>query len=158
MTEHASGMDIAEIMEYLPHRYPMLLVDRVTEFVPEKSIRGLKNVTISEPFFPGHFPDYPVMPGVLVIEALAQLASILAWRTVGKKPGQGANIFFAAIDDARFRRMVYPGDQLVLEAVLQRQVRGIGKYGVRATVDGEVAAEANLMAAMRNPVEAGKDR
>lgn len=156
--QDAGGMDIGEIMEYLPHRYPMLLVDRVTEFIPEKSIRGIKNVSINEPFFPGHFPDYPVMPGVLVIEALAQLASILAWRTVGKKPGQGANIFFAAIDDARFRRMVYPGDQLVLEAVLQRQVRGIGKYGVRATVNGEVAAEANLMAAMRNPVEADKAR
>jgi 3-hydroxyacyl-[acyl-carrier-protein] dehydratase len=159
MTEQRSCvMDIGEIMEYLPHRYPMLLVDRVTEFVPEKSIRGLKNVTINEPFFQGHFPDFPVMPGVLVIEALAQLASILAWRTVGKKPGQGSNIFFAAIDDARFRRMIHPGDQLVLEAVLQRQVRGIGKYGVRATVNGEVAAEANLMAAMRNTAEAGKGR
>jgi 3-hydroxyacyl-[acyl-carrier-protein] dehydratase len=152
------GMDILEIMEYLPHRYPMLLLDKVTEFVPQKSIRGLKNVTINEPFFPGHFPDYPVMPAVLVIEALAQLASILAWRTVGRKPRDGANIFFAAIDHARFRRMVHPGDQLVLEAVLQRQVRGIGKYGVRATVGGEVVAEADLMAAMRNPTEAAKER
>jgi len=152
------GMDIIEIMEYLPHRYPMLLIDKVTAFIPEKSIRGIKNVTMNEPFFQGHFPEYPVMPAVLVVEALAQLASILAWRTVGLKPGNGANIFFAAIDDARFRRMVRPGDQLVLEAVLQRQVRGIGKYGVRATVDGEVAAEANLMAAMRTPADAGKAR
>ena len=154
----AGGMDILEIMEYLPHRYPMLLIDKVTEFVPEKSIRGIKNVTMNEPFFPGHFPDYPVMPAVLVIEALAQLASILAWRTVGLKPGNGANIFFAAIDNARFRRMVRPGDQLNLEAVLQRQVRGIGKYGVRATVDGELVAEADLMAAMRTPADAGKAR
>ncbi len=154
----AVGMDLLEIMEYLPHRYPMLLLDRVTALEPGKSIRGLKNVTMNEPFFPGHFPDYPVMPAVFVIEALAQLASILAWRTVGAKPGGGANIFFAAIDNARFRRMVRPGDQLVLEAVLQRQVRGIGKYGVRATVDGEVVAEADLMAAMRTPADAGKER
>jgi 3-hydroxyacyl-[acyl-carrier-protein] dehydratase len=152
------GMDVLEIMEYLPHRYPMLLIDKVTELVPEKSIRGLKNVTINEPYFPGHFPDYPVMPGVLVIEALAQLASILAWRTVGLKPGGGANIFFAGIDNARFRRMVRPGDQLILEGVLQRQVRGIGKYGVRATVNGEVVAEADLMAAMRTPADSGKGR
>ena len=159
MTEEgAGGMDILEIMEYLPHRYPMLMIDRVTELVPHKSIRGVKNVTMNEPFFPGHFPDYPVMPAVLVIEALAQLASILAWRTVGLKPGNGANIFFAAIDNARFRRMVRPGDQLNLEALLQRQVRGIGKYGVRATVDGELVAEADLMAAMRTPADAGKAR
>ena len=159
MTENdAGGMDLREIMEYLPHRYPMLLLDRVTALVPGKSIRGLKNVTMNEPFFPGHFPDYPVMPAVLVVEALAQLASILAWRTVGLKPGGGANIFFAGIDNARFRRMVFPGDQLILDGVLQRQVRGIGKYGVRATVNGEVVAEADLLAAMRNPVDAGKAR
>lgn len=154
----AGGMDLREIMEYLPHRFPMLLIDRVDSLVPGKSARGVKNVTMNEPFFPGHFPDYPVMPAVLVVEALAQLASILAWRTVGSRPGGGANIFFAGIDNARFRRMVLPGDQLVLEAELQRQVRGIGKYGVRATVDGEVAAEADLLAAMRNPTESAKDR
>jgi 3-hydroxyacyl-[acyl-carrier-protein] dehydratase len=159
MTDDDTGsMDIVEIMEYLPHRYPMLMIDRVTALAPGKSIRGLKNVTMNEPFFPGHFPDYPVMPAVFVIEALAQIASILAWRTVGAKPGGGSNIFFAAIDNARFRRMVRPGDQLVLEAVLQRQVRGIGKYGVRAVVDGEIVAEADLMAAMRTPADAAKDR
>lgn len=159
MTESAAGgMDILEIMEYLPHRSPMLLIDRVTALQPGKSIHGLKNVTMNEPFFPGHFPNYPVMPAVFVIEALAQLASILAWRTVGAKPGGGANIFFAGIDNARFRRMVRPGDQLILEAVLQRQVRGIGKYGVSATVDGEIVAEADLMAAMRTPADAGKER
>ena len=151
-------MDLREIMEYLPHRFPMLLIDRVTALVPGKSARGVKNVTMNEPFFPGHFPDYPVMPAVLVVEALAQLASILAWRTVGAKPGGGANIFFAGIDNARFRRMVLPGDQLILEAELQRQVRGIGKYGVRATVGGEIAAEADLLAAMRNPTESVKER
>jgi 3-hydroxyacyl-[acyl-carrier-protein] dehydratase len=158
MSERAEGaMDILEIMEYLPHRYPMLLVDRITELVPGASIRGIKNVTMNEPFFPGHFPGWPVMPGVLIVEALAQLASILAWKTVGRKPGDGWNIFFAGIDDARFRRMVMPGDQLVLEGTLNRQVRGIGKYSMRALVGGDVAAEAELMAAMRNPTDDSKD-
>jgi 3-hydroxyacyl-[acyl-carrier-protein] dehydratase len=158
MTDSNTGaMDILEIMEYLPHRYPILLVDRVTEFIPDKSIRGIKNVTMNEPTFQGHFPGYPVMPGVLVIEALAQLASILAWKMMRLKPGGGALIFFAGIDHARFRRQVRPGDQLVLEAVVQRLVRGIGKYRVRATVEGELVAEADLLAALRNPKEPGKD-
>jgi 3-hydroxyacyl-[acyl-carrier-protein] dehydratase len=147
----ASPMGIQDIMEYLPHRYPMLLVDRVTEFVPDHSIRGIKNVTINEPFFQGHFPGYPVMPAVLVIEALAQLASILAWKMLGLKPGDGTLIFFAGIDNARFRRQVLPGDQLVLEAEVQRLVRGIGKYHVRALVGDDSVAEADLLAAMRNP-------
>ncbi|HET7097457.1 MAG TPA: 3-hydroxyacyl-ACP dehydratase FabZ [Casimicrobiaceae bacterium] len=146
-------MDILEIMRYLPHRYPFLLVDRITELVANKSIRGIKNVTMNEPFFQGHFPGYPVMPAVLVIEALAQIASILAWKMSGRDPGDGALIFFAGIDDARFRRQVRPGDQLVLEADVQRLVRGIGKFDVRAKVDGELVAEAHLMAAMRIPAK-----
>ena len=145
------SMDIEEIMRYLPHRYPFLLVDRVTELVAGKSIRGLKNVTMNEPYFIGHFPSYPVMPAVLVIEALAQLASILAWKIAGRAPGDGSLIFFAGIDDARFRRQVRPGDQLILESEVQRMVRGVGKFAVRAKVDGEIVAEANLMAAMRMP-------
>jgi len=145
------AMDILEIMRYLPHRYPFLLVDRITELVDNKSIRGIKNVTMNEPFFVGHFPGYPVMPAVLVIEALAQIASILAWKMSGRDPGEGALIFFAGIDDARFRRQVRPGDQLVLEADVQRLVRGVGKFDVRAKVDGEIVAEAHLMAAMRVP-------
>jgi 3-hydroxyacyl-[acyl-carrier-protein] dehydratase len=148
---HNGSMDIEEIMRYLPHRYPFLLVDRVTELVEGKSIRGIKNVTMNEPFFVGHFPNYPVMPAVLVIEALAQLASILAWTIAGRTPGDGSLIFFAGIDDARFRRQVRPGDQLSLESEVQRMVRGIGKFAVRAKVDGEIVAEANLMAAMRMP-------
>jgi 3-hydroxyacyl-[acyl-carrier-protein] dehydratase len=144
-------MDILEIMRYLPHRYPFLLVDRIVELVENKSIRGIKNVTMNEPFFQGHFPGYPVMPAVLVIEALAQIASILAWKMSGHDPGDGALIFFAGIDDARFRRQVRPGDQLILEAEVQRLVRGIGKFAVRAKVDGEIVAEADLMAAMRMP-------
>ncbi len=152
------GMDILEIMRYLPHRYPMLLIDRVTSFIPATSIRGLKNVTMNEPFFQGHFPEFPVMPGVLVIEALAQLASILAWRTAGRVPGDGTLLFFAGIDHARFRRRVLPGDQLRLESDLIRQVRGVGKHSVRALVDGEIVAEAELMAALRNPADAAKGR
>lgn len=145
------AMDIDEIMRYLPHRYPFLLVDRIVELKDKTLIRGIKNVTMNEPFFEGHFPGYPVMPAVLVIEALAQLASILAWKIAGRTPGDGTIIFFAAIDNARFRRQVRPGDQLVLESEVQRMVRGIGKFAVRAKVDDEIVAEADLMAAMRMP-------
>jgi 3-hydroxyacyl-[acyl-carrier-protein] dehydratase len=150
MTTHDNGsMDIHAIMEYLPHRHPFLLVDRVLAIEPDKSIRGIKNVTMNEPFFPGHFPGFPVMPGVLVIEALAQLASILAWKIVKARPGDGSLIFFAGIDNCRFRRQVVPGDQLTLEATVQRLVRGVGKFACVARVGDEVAAEADLMAAMR---------
>ena len=133
------SMDIEEIMRYLPQRYPFLMVDRVTSLVAGKSIRGIKNVTMNEPYFIGHFPSYPVMPAVL------------AWKIAGRTPGDGSLIFFAGIDDARFRRQVRPGDQLHLESEVQRMVRGIGKFAVRAKVDGEIVAEANLMAAMRMP-------
>jgi len=145
------AMDILEIMRYLPHRYPFLLVDRIVELVENKSIRGIKNVTMNEPFFEGHFPGYPVMPAVLVIEALAQIASILAWKMSGRDPSEGLLIFFAGIDGARFRRQVRPGDQLVLEADVQKLVRGVGRFSVRAKVDGEIVAEAELLAAMRVP-------
>jgi 3-hydroxyacyl-[acyl-carrier-protein] dehydratase len=144
-------MDIDEIMRYLPHRYPFLLVDRITDIEEKKSIKGIKNVTMNEPFFQGHFPGYAVMPGVLVIEALAQIASILAWQISERSPGDGTIIFFAAIDNARFRKQVRPGDQLVLESEVERMVRGVGKFAVRAKVEGEIVAEANLMAAMRIP-------
>ncbi len=155
-TAKNGSMDIDEIMRYLPHRYPFLLVDRVVELIEGKSIRGIKNVTMNEPFFVGHFPNYAVMPAVLVIEALAQLASILAWKIAGRSPGDGSLIFFAGIDNARFRRQVRPGDQLVLESEVQRMVRGVGKFAVRAKVDGEIVAEANLLAAMRMPDNDGK--
>jgi len=149
-------MDVDEIMRYLPHRHPFLLVDRVTSIEPGKAIRGIKNVSVNEPYFPGHFPDFPVMPAVLVIEALAQLASILAYKATGHTPDDGTIIFFAGIDAARFRRQVRPGDQLVLEAEVQKLVRGIGKFAARAKVDGEIVAEANLLAAMRVPGAAAK--
>ena len=150
-------IDYAAIERILPHRYPFLLVDRITALEDGKSIRGIKNVTMNEPFFQGHFPGYPVMPAVLVIEALAQLASILAWKIAGRSPADGSLIFFAGIDNARFRRQVRPGDQLVLESEVQRLVRGIGKFAVRAKVDGEIVAEADLMAAMRTPEPKAKD-
>ena len=149
-------MDIDEIMRYLPHRFPFLMIDRVTSIEPGKAIRGIKNVSINEPYFPGHFPEYAVMPAVLVIEALAQLASILAWKIQGRMPGDGTLIFFAGIDNARFRRQVRPGDQLTLEADVQKFVRGVGKFAVRAKVEGEIVAEADLLAAMRLPNVAPK--
>jgi 3-hydroxyacyl-[acyl-carrier-protein] dehydratase len=153
--DETGSMDIDEIMRYLPHRYPFLLVDRIVALDEGKSIRGLKNVTMNEPYFQGHFPGYPVMPAVLVIEALAQIASILAWKMAGRSPADGSLIFFAAIDNARFRRQVRPGDQLILESEVQRMVRGIGKFAVRAKVGDDIVAEANLMAAMRM-ADAGK--
>ena len=142
-------MDIREILEYLPHRYPMLLLDRVLECEPGKRILALKNVTINEPFFTGHFPHYPVMPGVLIIEALAQAAAVLTFVSLGTLPDENSLSYFAGIDRARFKRPVIPGDQLRLEAQLTRELRGVGKYAVRALVEGNVVAEAELMCAYR---------
>src|SRR5712691_8218955 len=116
-------MDIREILEYLPHRYPMLLVDRVLECEPGKRLLALKNVTINEPFFTGHFPHYPVMPGVMIIEALAQAAAVLSFRTMNTKPDDKSVYYFAGIDEARFKRPVVPGDQLLLEVTVERSAR-----------------------------------
>jgi len=143
-------MDIGEIRRYLPHRYPFLLVDRVLECVPGERIRAIKNVTANEPFFQGHFPHYPVMPGVLIIEALAQVSVILVYQTLNRLPDDRSVILFAGIDGARFKRQVIPGDQLQLEAKEVRLVRGVGKFDVRATVDGALVAEAQLLAALRD--------
>ena len=145
-----SEMDIGEIRRYLPHRYPFLLVDRVLECVPGERIRAIKNVTANEPFFQGHFPHYPVMPGVLIIEALAQVSVILVYQTLNRLPDDRSVILFAGIDGARFKRQVIPGDQLQLEAKEVRLVRGVGKFDVRATVDGALVAEAQLLAALRD--------
>jgi 3-hydroxyacyl-[acyl-carrier-protein] dehydratase len=146
MTEPTT-LDIYDILKRLPHRYPFLLVDRVLELVPGKSIRALKNVTYNEPFFPGHFPHRPVMPGVMIIEALAQTAGILAFVTAGVIPTVDTRFYFAGIDKARFRRPVEPGDQLILSAQLERSLRGIWRLSVVATVDGKEAAAAELMLA-----------
>ena len=143
-------MDIHEILEYLPHRYPFLLIDRVVEVVPGKSIHAYKNVTINEPFFVGHFPHHPVMPGVLILEALAQAAGILSFKTEDKKPTQSDVFYFAGIDDARFKRPVMPGDQLHLHVEIERQMRGVWKFKGEARVEGQLAAEARLMCAKRD--------
>jgi 3-hydroxyacyl-[acyl-carrier-protein] dehydratase len=143
-------MDINEIMRHLPHRYPFLLVDRVLECESGKRIKAVKNVTLNEPFFQGHFPGYPVMPGVLVIEAMAQVSAILAYVTRGERHNAKSLLFFAGIDDARFKRPVFPGDQLVLESVELNVVRSVFKFAAKASVGGELVAEAQLMAAVRD--------
>ncbi|MFM2110467.1 MAG: hypothetical protein RLZZ372_1391 [Pseudomonadota bacterium] len=140
-------LDINEILRQLPHRYPFLLVDRVLECKEGESIRALKNVTYNEPFFPGHFPYRPVMPGVIIIEALAQTAGILAFRTAKVLPNEETRFYFVGIDKARFRRPVEPGDQLILTAKLQRQMRGIWKFEAAAYVGDVEAASAELMVA-----------
>ncbi len=142
-------MDIHQILKQLPHRYPILLVDRVLELEKGKRIRALKNVSINEPFFTGHFPHRPVMPGVLMLEALAQAAALLAFDTLGVTPDDKTVYYFAGIDGARFKRPVEPGDQLVLEVELDRMKAGIFKFKARAKVGDEVATEAELMCTMR---------
>ena len=148
MTETVA-MDIDEIMEYLPHRYPFLLVDRVLESVPGESLRALKNVTVNEPFFPGHFPHRPVMPGVMMLEALAQASGLLAFLTEGFKPGPDTALYFVGIDKARFRRPVVPGDRLVLDTRIERNRRGIWCFDTVASVGGETAVSAQVMVALR---------
>ena len=147
-------LDIKSILDSIPHRYPMLLVDRVVDMVPGKSIHAIKNVTINEPFFPGHFPHHPVMPGVLILEALAQAAAIFSFadETGLKAKGEQLLYYFVGIDGARFRRPVVPGDQLNLHVEAERLSRTICKYSALAKVDGQVAAEAKLMCAIR-PME-----
>jgi 3-hydroxyacyl-[acyl-carrier-protein] dehydratase len=140
-------MDIEAIMRQLPHRYPFLLVDRVLECVPGKHCVALKNVTFNEPFFPGHFPHRPVMPGVLIIEALAQAAGILAFKTANVVPDIHTRFYFVAIDNARFRKPVEPGDQLMLKVALKRAFKGIWKFHCLAEVDGKEVASAEIMVA-----------
>lgn len=142
-------MDIHQILKRLPHRYPMLLVDRVVELEKNVRILAVKNVTINEPFFNGHFPHRPVMPGVLILEAMAQSAALLSFASAEIDPGDDTVVYFAGIDAARFKRPVEPGDQLMIEASIDRVRAGIHKYKARATVNGEMAAEAELMCTMR---------
>ncbi|MCB2020643.1 MAG: 3-hydroxyacyl-ACP dehydratase FabZ [Rhizobacter sp.] len=143
-------MDIHQILKKLPHRYPFLLVDRVLELEPNVRIRALKNVTINEPFFGGHFPTRPVMPGVLMLEAMAQTAALLTFSSMGQDADEGQLYYFVGIDGARFKRPVEPGDQLVMDAELLRAKSGIFKYKTRATVAGELAVEAELMCTVRS--------
>ena len=144
------SLDINQIKEYLPHRYPLLLVDRVMDWESGKSITAIKNVTINEEFFNGHFPHKPVMPGVLTIEALAQTAALLAFLTIGQKPDDNAVVYFVGIDGARFKRPVEPGDQLRMHVDILRQSRGIWKFQARATVEDQLVVEAELMCTMRS--------
>ncbi len=145
----APVLDIHRILKLLPHRYPILLVDRVIEFEKDKRIKALKNVTINEPYFMGHFPHRPVMPGVLMLEALAQTAALLSFESMGELPDENTVVYFVGIDGARFKRVVEPGDQLILDVTLDRAKAGIYKYKTRASVGGETAVAAELMCTMR---------
>jgi 3-hydroxyacyl-[acyl-carrier-protein] dehydratase len=147
MMTDSGKMDIEAILRQLPHRYPFLLVDRVLECVPGQYVLALKNVTFNEPFFPGHFPHRPVMPGVLIIEAMAQAAGILAFKTVNIIPDVNTRFYFVAIDKARFRKPVEPGDQLLLRVTLKRSFKGIWKFDGVAEVDGKEVASAEMMVA-----------
>jgi 3-hydroxyacyl-[acyl-carrier-protein] dehydratase len=145
----AAMLDIHKILATLPHRYPILLVDRVLELDKGKRIKALKNVSVNEPYFTGHFPHRPVMPGVLMLEAMAQAAALLVFDMLGVVPDEKSVYYFAGIDNARFKRPVEPGDQLILEVELDRMKAGIFKFKGRALVDGQLAAQADLMCTMR---------
>ena len=155
-TPELTTLDINQIKEYMPHRYPLLLVDRVLDVELGKRIVAIKNVTINEEFFNGHFPHKPVMPGVLMIEAMAQTAAILSFMTIGVKPDENSVVYFVGIDNARFKRPVEPGDQLRMEVEILRTSRGIWKYKAQASVDGKVAVEADLMCTIRANEAAGQ--
>lgn len=142
-------MDVFEVLEYLPQRFPLLMIDRVKECEPGKRILALKNVSANEPHFPGHFPHRPIMPGVLILEAMAQAAGILAFQTLGVKPSGDFDYLYAGIDGARFKRPVIPGDQLEIEVLLQASKRGIWKFNCLARVAGSVVAEADILCSVR---------
>jgi 3-hydroxyacyl-[acyl-carrier-protein] dehydratase len=142
-------MDIEKIMQFLPHRYPFLLVDRIVDFEAGRALTAIKNVTVNEPFFPGHFPHRPVMPGVMILEALAQASGILAFITVGEMPDEDMALYFVGIDKARFRRPVVPGDQLTLQTTFDRRIREIWRFQTEARVAEEVAVTATMMVATK---------
>ncbi|MGI2259585.1 3-hydroxyacyl-ACP dehydratase FabZ [Shewanella sp. GXUN23E] len=149
MSNEMNTMDIKEILQYLPHRYPFLLIDRVLDFTPGETLHAIKNVTINEPFFQGHFPVQPVMPGVLILEAMAQATGLLAFKTMSDKPSPDVLYYFAGIDNARFKRVVEPGDQLHFEVKMIKERRGIGVFQGEAKVDGELVCSAEIMCARR---------
>jgi len=142
-------MDIQEVLAHLPQRYPFLMIDRVKEIEPGKRIVALKNVSANEPHFEGHFPGNPIMPGVLILEAMAQAAGLLVFRSEGTKPDADSVYYYVGIDNARFKKPVVPGDVLEVEVSLDRFMRGIGKFTCAARVDGQVVAEANILCAMK---------
>lgn len=144
-----SSMDINEIMKYLPHRYPFLMLDKVESVEPGKKIVAVKNVSINEPFFQGHFPNRPVFPGVLILEAMAQAAAILSFKTEDTTPDSNSVYYFVGIDGARFKKPVGPGDRLVLEVEFTRAVKGIWKFAGKARVDDSLVCESELMCTVR---------
>lgn len=145
-----NSMDIYDVLEHLPHRYPFLLVDRVSDYKEGEYLNGFKNVSFNEPFFTGHFPHRPVMPGVLILEALAQATGILAYKSTGKTPSDESLYYLVGIDKARFKQPVIPGDQLQLEVKVIKTMRGVWKFDGKALVDGKVVCEAELMCAERD--------
>lgn len=144
-----SEMYIDEIRRFLPHRYPFLLIDRVLDCVPGETLTAIKNVSVNEPFFTGHFPETPIMPGVLIIEALAQATGLLGFRTMSKEPSADLLYMLVGVDDIRFKRQVVPGDQLTLKAKLERRSKVIWKFSCEASVDGHVVTAANLLCAAK---------
>ena len=142
-------MDVREIRQYLPHRYPFLLVDRVVELEEGKYIKGYKNISINEEVFNGHFPEMPIFPGVMIVEAMAQVSGILGFKSLGQKPEDGYLYLFAGIDNVRFKRQVVPGDKLQLESEVVSERRGIWKFACKASVDGELAASADVLCAVK---------
>lgn len=145
----STSMDIHEILDHLPHRYPFVLIDRVVSLELGKEITAIKNVSVNEPYFPGHFPYHPVMPGVLIVEAMAQAAAILSFKTMDTKPTDDSVYYFAGIDSARFKKPVSPGDQIILNVKIDRILKGIWKYSGVARVDGVVVAEAQMMCILK---------
>ena len=143
-------LDIHEILNHLPHRYPFVLIDRVIDLKLNEEITAIKNVTINEPFFPGHFPYHPVMPGVLIVEAMAQAAAVLSFKTMNILPTEDSVYYFAGIDSVRFKKPVSPGDQLILNVKIDRVLKGIWKYKGQAKVDGQIVAEAEMMCILKN--------
>jgi len=140
-----NSLDIHEVLRHLPHRFPFVMIDRVLDWKADESLTAVKNVSINEPFFPGHFPHHPVMPGVLILEAMAQACAVLSMKTLGKLPQDDSVYYFLGIDNARFKRPVSPGDQLRIEVAVKRKMRGIWLFDASATVDGELVASAELM-------------
>lgn len=147
-----NSMDIYEVMKHLPHRYPFLLVDRVVDYKAGEYLKAIKNVTVNEPFFPGHFPHRPVFPGVLMLEAMAQASGILAFKTTEALPTDDSLFYFVGIDDARFKKPVEPGDQVVMEVTVLKRKRDLWKFSAVATVDGKVVCSAELMCAKKDIV------
>ena len=148
-TQTDTSMDIHEILQHLPHRYPFVLIDRVVSLELGKEITAIKNVSVNEPYFPGHFPYHPVMPGVLIVEAMAQAAAILSFKTMDTKPSDDSVYYFAGIDSARFKKPVSPGDQIILNVKIDRILKGIWKYTGVARVNNVVVAEAQMMCILK---------